>query len=112
MSVVVKGRVIPAAVDRQRLSSLEITIGASPASGGCYFGAGRPGTLQPNGTFEFNAEPMDGYIRVWVNREEIKPVAVRHAGAEIRTGRFTFSGSTPLTGIEVELPRLPPAIGK
>ena len=105
--VAVKGRVIVSAADRQKLSSVAISVGTSPAVPGCFFGASRSGTVQPDGTFELFVEPTDGYIRVRVNGQEVRPVSVRHNGADVPNGRFRFSRSTPMTGVEVELGRLP-----
>jgi hypothetical protein len=105
--IAVKGRVVLAASDRPKLKSVAITVGTSPAVGGCYFGASRSGTVEPTGAFEFFVEPIDGYIRVRVNGQEVRPLAVRHNGVDVPNGRFRFSGTRPMTGVEVELGPLP-----
>ena len=108
--VSVKGRLILAQADRPRLKSLAITVTASPIPGECYFGTSRSGTVLPTGAFEFFVEPVDGYVRVWVNNQEIRPAAVRHNGIDVPNGRFQFSRTAPVSGIEVELGPLPPSI--
>jgi len=106
----VRGRLVLAAADRQRLASLAIRIFASPAAGGCYFGSSRSGTVNPSGAFEFFVEPIDGYIRLNVNGQEVRPIAVRHNSTAVPGGRFKFQ--TAMTGIEVELGPLPASVGR
>ena len=80
--IAVKGRVVLADADRQKLKSIAISVGTSPAVPGCYFGASRSGTAQPNGTFEMFVEDrwLHSRARQWAG-------GTAHQSAPQRRGR-------------------------